>query len=745
MTDFATSAVPQQESPGHRHAVQFYESAGYLSTVVSDYLSPGFKNGNAMVLIARAATRKAILQRLQDSGFDVDSISKTGQLQELDAQETLQTFMDSDQPNPVRFKTVIGNVLDQCRPRSGKLPILAYGEMVDILWNEGRCEAALRLEELWNELAGSHSFELLCAYCLKGFGENAQSRQFEQVCSAHTRVAPTEAYMSLGENERLLQITALQQQALALEAEIRHRKEADKALLRALDEQRQVERALRTSEKNLRSLLENAAEGIHWVDAKGGIVWANRADLELVGYAPEEYIGHHISEFHTDTQLIANILERLKNGETLRNQEARLRARDGSVRHVLINSNAIWDDEGFVHTQCFTRDITALKLAQEAQWVLGAIVESADDAIVSKTLDGIITSWNPGARRLFGYTADEVVGKSITLLVPDAYRDEEPLILEKLRRGERVDHYETKRVRKDGTIIDISLTISPVRDQSGQIIGASKIARDITERRRFEAERAQLLEKEKAARQEAEAASRIKDEFLAVVSHELRTPLNAVLGWTAVLERQRGEDTVIQAVEVIKRNAGIQKRMIEDLLDMGRILAGKMTIKTEQVNLLAVSNAALETVAPAAAAKGIRIEKHFDESLPSITGDADRLQQVAWNLLSNSIKFTPQNGTVHLVIKCDASHLELRVSDTGKGIHPDFIPHIFERFAQGDSSLSRQQAGLGIGLALVRYLVEAHGGRVWADSPGEGLGSTFTVQLPVTFLKRPYVNDSTSA
>jgi PAS domain S-box-containing protein len=561
-------------------------------------------------------------------------------------------------------------------------------------------------------------------------------QQFQQVCSAHTRVTPTESYMALGENERLLQITALQQQAIALEAEVRHRKEAEKALLRALDEQRQIEQTLRTTEKNLRSLLENAAEGIHWVDAEGVIVWANRAELELVGYAGKEYIGHHISEFHADAQLIANILQRLKDGETLRNQEADLRAKDGSIRHVLINSNAVWDDARFLHTQCFTRDITALKLAQEAQWFLGAIVESADDAIVSKTLNGIITSWNPGAQRLFGYTADEAVGKPVTLLIPEGHHNEEPAILEKLRRGQRIDHYETKRVRKDGTILDISLTVSPVRDQSGKIIGASKIARDITEQKRFESERAQLLENEKAARSEAEAANRIKDEFLAVVSHELRTPLNAVLGWTAILERQREEATVVQAVEVIKRNAEMQKRMIEDLLDMARVLSGKMTIKTEQVNLLAVSEAALQTVAPAAAAKDIRIEKHFDESLPSITGDADRLQQVAWNLLSNSIKFTPKNGIVRLTIRSEGSHIELSVSDTGQGIHPDFLPHVFERFAQGDSSLSRRHAGLGIGLALVRYLVEAHGGRVWADSPGEGLGATFTVQLPVSFLQR---------
>jgi len=702
-----------------------------LSKVVAEYLALGFKNGNAMVLIARPGNRKSILQCLQRSGFDVDVPAKTGQLNVFDAQETLLSFMEAGQPNPARFKAVIGKILDQGRASSDNLPILAYGEMVDVLWSEGHLEAAIRLEELWNELASSHSFSLLCGYSLTSFGKKDHLQHFEQVCSAHTHVTPTESYMSLGEKERLQQITALQQRSLCLEAEIQYRREAEKALRQALDHQRQVEKSLRATEQELRGLLENAAEGIHWVSTDGAIVWANRAEMDLVGFESEDYIGHHISEFHVDADLIANMLDRLKNGETLRNQEARLRAKDGTIRHVLINSNAVWNEDGFVHTQCFTRDVSALKHAQEAQSFLSAIVESADDAVITKTLDGIITSWNSGAERLFGFTAGETIGKPVSLLIPVAYQHEEPAILEKLRRGERIDHYETKRLRKDGTIIDISLTVSPVKDQSGLILGASKIARDITDRKRFEVERTQLLEKEKTARNEAEAANRIKDEFLALVSHELRTPLNAVLGWTSILERQRDEDTVLHAIEVIKRNAGIQIRMIEDLLDMAGILAGKLTIKAEEVNLLSVIDAALDTVVPAAAAKGIQINKQMVESLPSIRGDAQRLQQAAWNLLANSIKFTSQGGAVDLVLKCNASFIEMRVTDTGQGIPPTFLPYVFERFSQADPSCLKQGAGLGLGLALVRYVVEAHGGSVSAESRGEGLGATFTVQLPL--------------
>ncbi len=251
--------------------------------------------------------------------------------------------------------------------------------------------------------------------------------------------------------------------------------------------------ALRGSEAALRDLVETATIGLHWVGADGTILWANQAELDLVGYTREEYVGRNIAEFHADQSVINEILACLSRGDTLRDYPARLRHRDGSIRHVLINSSVLFEDGRFVHTRCFTRDVTALRKEQEASVLLGAIVDSSDDAIISKDLNGVVMSWNKGAERLFSYTAEEAIGKTVLeLLIPEDRQEEETDILSRLQRGERVDHFETIRRRKDGTLLDISLTISPVRDRQGRIIGASKIARDITERRRAEQVRAQL-------------------------------------------------------------------------------------------------------------------------------------------------------------------------------------------------------------------------------------------------------------
>jgi PAS domain S-box-containing protein len=363
---------------------------------------------------------------------------------------------------------------------------------------------------------------------------------------------------------------------------------------------------------------------------------------------------------------------------------------------------------------------------------LKAMVQSADDAIVSKTLQGIVTSWNPGAERLFGYTASEMIGKSISILIPPDQPNEEPNILSRLVRGESIDHYETKRIRKDGKVIYISLTVSPVRNHEGRIIGASKIARDITDRKRIEAERDEMLLRERQARSDAEIANRLKDEFLAILSHELRTPLNAILGWTDILNSPRGQnpESARHAVEVIQRNAKVQKRLIEDLLDMSRILSGKLVIKKERVDLQSVLAASLDSVRTAASAKGIAVDLHIDRSVGFVTGDADRLQQIVWNLLANAIKFTPINGHVVLRLESSGADTEITVQDNGDGILPEFLPHVFERFRQGDGSTRRQHGGLGLGLAVVRYLVEAHGGRVRASSRGLNQGSTFVVSLP---------------
>ncbi|HZS59277.1 MAG TPA: PAS domain S-box protein, partial [Gemmatimonadaceae bacterium] len=261
-------------------------------------------------------------------------------------------------------------------------------------------------------------------------------------------------------------------------------------------------------------------------------------------------------------------------------------------------------------------------MSDEARARLAAIVESSDDAIVSKDLNGIVTSWNRAAERIFGYTAAEMIGRSILTIIPQTRRAEEDKILAALRRGERVDHFDTIRVAKDGREIPVSLTISPIRDAEGRVIGASKIARDISDRREAEAERDQLMESERAARMAAERANRSKDEFLATLSHELRTPLNAMLGWAQLMRTTPMDGSEItRALTAIERNVRLQSQLVEDLLDMSRIASGKMRIEIQRVNLLSVIESALETARPAANAKDIRLQPSLDSSAGIVSGD----------------------------------------------------------------------------------------------------------------------------
>lgn len=353
-----------------------------------------------------------------------------------------------------------------------------------------------------------------------------------------------------------------------------------------------------------------------------------------------------------------------------------------------------------------------------------AIVDSSEDAIVSKDLHSIVKSWNKGAERTFGYSAEEMIGRSIMQLLPPDRLEEETHILSRLHRGERVEHYETIRRRKDGRLIDVSLTISPIRDATGVIVGASKIARDITEQK--EALR-QLAE----ANEQLKRADRIKAEFLATLSHELRTPLNAILGWVEILKNGATADDFAQGVPIIERNVRAQAQLIEDLLDMSRIEAGKISLDIQPVDLAEVVNASIETVRPAAQGKEIRLTSAFSSIGAIVIADRNRLQQILWNLLTNAVKFTPKGGRIHVLIERSNSNVELSVTDSGQGIAPEFIGQVFDRFRQADSSTTRRHGGLGLGLSIVKQLTELHGGNIRVTSGGVGLGATFTISLPL--------------
>ncbi len=377
--------------------------------------------------------------------------------------------------------------------------------------------------------------------------------------------------------------------------------------------------------------------------------------------------------------------------------------------------------------------------ATTAEGRLAAIVQASDDAIISTTVDGTILSWNSGAERMFGYPPAEAIGQSVNLVIPLDRRNEEAEIVARLKRREHVSHYDTIRQRKDGARLSVSLSVGALWGEEGQLVGLSKTARDITERcrteqilRNQEQELTTLAEAERKDRAAAEQASLMKDEFLATLSHELRTPLNAILGWAQLLllgdspvEEQR------EGLQTIERNAWLQAQLISDLLDMSRIISGKIRLDVQPVDLPKVVEQSFESVRPSAEARQVRFRKMIDPHAGPIVGDPMRIQQVLWNLLTNAIKFTPKEGRVEVVLQRVNSHVEISVIDSGIGIAAEDLPIVFDRFRQVDASTTRHHGGLGLGLSIVKSLVDLHGGEVSVTSPGINQGATFRISLPL--------------
>ena len=430
------------------------------------------------------------------------------------------------------------------------------------------------------------------------------------------------------------------------------------------------------------------------------------------------------------------------SGEEL-NIEFRICRPDKSVGWITCMAKVFQDDRGLPLRMIGVNvDISDRKQAEEARsqinQTLEALIRACPLAITVLDADnGTVKMWNPAAERIFGWSESEVVGQFVPSIPPDK-REEFMANLQGIRAGNAIAGMETQRQRKDGSSINIGLWATPVRDGKGNINCMSIVA-DISDRKQVEAERAQLLDREQAARAEAEAINRLKDEFLATLSHELRTPLNAILGWAQILRRGKyTEASLANGLEAIERQSRVQVQLVEDLLDVSRIIQGKLALKPGWFDMVKTIEVALNSVNFVAEAKPVTVSSEFDPAVGLMWGDTQRLQQVVSNLLTNAVKFTPAGGSVRLQLSAVAvtdspspNHLQIIVSDTGKGISAEFLPYVFDRFRQADGSITRADSGLGLGLAIVRHLVKLHRGTVTAESPGEGLGATFTVMLPL--------------
>ena len=648
--------------------------------------------------------------------------------------------------------------------------------------------------------------------------------------------------------------------------------------------------------RHLARVVESSDDAIISKDLSGIITSWNRAAEQMFGYSAAEAIGQSIrmiipAERQAEEDMV---LGRIRAGEGVTHFETVRQRKDGTQLPISLTVSPIVDDAGrVIGASKIARDISERKQAAVASRRLAAVVESSDDAIVTKDLNSTITSWNAAAERMFGYTADEAIGQSVRMLIPAELQDEEDVVVARIRAGGKIDHYETVRQRKDGTRLNISLTVSPIRNERGEIVGASKVARDVTERSRLRAVArdqaanseklgevgavvASTLDREAIVQKvtdiateltraqfgaffynvtdpdsgdaymqytfsgaprdanfpgpratavvaptfygegpvrlddvtedprygksapylgmppghlpvrsylavpvrgvggavlgglffghsqagvftqqherlalgvaawaslalenarlyaEAQAANRMKDEFLAVLSHELRTPLNAIVGYSRLL---RGgilpPEKAARGLETLERNATWLTQIVEDVLDVSRIVSGKIRLDVQPVELPIIIDNAVATVQPAADAKGVRIQTMIDPRVGPVSGDPGRLQQVVWNLVSNAVKFNQKNGRVQVRLERVDSHIEIVVSDTGSGIRPDFLPYVFDRFRQAEAGTTRRTGGLGLGLAIVRHIVEMHGGTVEAASAGAGKGATFRVRLPL--------------
>jgi PAS domain S-box-containing protein len=493
-----------------------------------------------------------------------------------------------------------------------------------------------------------------------------------------------------------------------------------------------------------RVTLRSVGDAVVTTDIDGRVTYLNEVAESLTGWSHRDALGEPLERvFRIINELTRQPVENpatraLRQGVVvgLANHTVLIR-KDGSECPIDDSAAPIRDEQRHV-SGCVLifRDVTTQRLNEREKanqlltaQLLASIVESSNDAIISKSLEGIIQSWNSAAERLFGFTAEEAVGKHISLIIPPERIAEEDQIIARLRAGQRLEHFETERLRKDRQRLTVSLTISPIKDDAGNVIGASKIARDVTERKRLEDNLRRLAA-------DLSETDRRKNEFLATLAHELRNPLAPMSNMLQVAKRADGDDGILkQAHETIERQLDQMVRLVDDLLDLNRITHDRLELRRSEVELSSVLEQAVEVARPLIDAAGHELVIDLPPEPVFLNADRARLAQVFGNLLNNSCKYTRPNGRISLTVKLRGDEVEVTVKDNGAGIPPDKLDTIFDMFMQVDSTSDRSQGGLGIGLTLVKRLVEMHRGTIEPRSAGEGLGSEFVVRLPV--LARP--------
>jgi PAS domain S-box-containing protein len=528
-------------------------------------------------------------------------------------------------------------------------------------------------------------------------------------------------------------------------------------IARDITERKRLARELETQREWFRVTLGSIGDAVIASDPDGRVTYLNQSAQRVTGWPAEEAIGQPLaSVFHIINEKTREAVEHpaevvLRTGQIvgLANHTV-LIDRSGVERPIADSAAPIRSADGrILGVVLVFRDVTSERRAEEAlanqrEW-FETTLESIGDAVIATDVKGHVAFMNPVAERLTGWRRAEAQGRACTdifnIINENSRRTVQSPVSRVLADGAVVglaNH--TLLIASDGTERPIDDSGAPIRSRDGRIVGVVLVFRDVSERRRGELERRnagfereRLLEAERAARADAERASRVKDEFVAMVSHELRTPLNAILGWIQLMSKPgAGPDIAARGLDVIARNTRLQTQLISDLLDISRIVSGKLRLELGQVEVVSAVRDAIETVQRNADDKGVTITAELDRTVGVIAGDPARIQQIVWNLLSNAIKFTGEGGHVTVALRKHGSNAEISVADTGVGIRPEFLTQIFNRFQQADQTITRRFGGLGLGLSIVKHLVELHGGTITAESGGIGQGATFKVLLPAS-------------
>ena len=719
------------------HTVQFYDDDAFLVRAVADHLTATFKTGGTGIVVARSAIIDGVMDNLRGEGLDPDHAVKAGTLVTLDASATLDLFMRGGTPDARLFDDSVGNVVRGAIARGGDVRV--FGEMVAVLWAQGNHEGAVRLEQFWNDLAERHPFFLLCGYAMSSFPSSTYTQLFSQVCNLHTAVVPTEGYtLESGAEERHRTVARLQQRAVSLENEAGQR--------------RRAESALRESERRLRVAMGAGRMGTWELDARsGGMHWS--PSLVAIHGLERDAFGGTLESFercvHPEdrAQVSAAITDALRSGKDCY-LLYRVTLPDRSVRWIEGHA-AIDTDEGGSRLTGVSSDVTARKLAEDAAARLAAIVESSNDAIASKTLGGTITSWNRAAERILGYTAEEIVGKSVMMLIPPDRHHEEGMILGKVSSGERVESFETQRLAKGGRLLDVAVTVSPIRDASGTIIGASKILRDVTARKQIEREKAALNDRLHDVLQDLQASNERLEAAVAERTHQLeqshtRMRLTERMASLGTLSAGIGHDMGNLLLPIHVRIQSLEERgapaedvaaikccveYLQRLAKGLRLLAldPDLAGDDEPIELHAwwsEVGAMMLTSVP----RGVILESRLALGLPRVRMPRHQLTQMVFNLVQNAGHATRERADGRIIVEAapgPGQQVVLRVRDNGVGMTPDVKARCLEPFF----TTRTRSLSTGLGLSLVVTAVERAGGKLEIDS-APNAGTTFSASLP---------------